>query len=80
MGQVPMVSRRYILHQRQAPGAMGLYVDQTVLPAAIDAAATAEAWLEETASTIRRRPRAAVAVAALAGLLLAALLPRRVAR
>ena len=74
----PMVSRDYMLKKEGGPSAPKLFLDQKVIPAAIDAAGAVEGVLERVAVRVRRMPVAALAAALGTGTLVTLLaVPRR---
>ena len=68
-----MVDRSYMLAQPDGPSALKRFVDQAVIPAAIDAAALVERGLDQLAGSVRRRPSAALGMTVV-GCMLAGLL------
>ncbi len=73
-----MVSRDYLLKKGAGPSAPKLFLDQTIIPAAIDAAGAVEGVLERVAVRVRRMPVAALAAALGTGTLVTLLaVPRR---
>ena len=74
-----MVDRTYLTGTAPPPGRWTVFVHQTLLPGAIDAAGAAEQALARVASVARRRPLPALMVALCAGFA-AALSARRAPR
>ncbi len=73
-----MVDRDYMLKKGAGPSAPKLFLDQTVIPVAIDAAGAVEGVLEQVAVRVRRTPVAALAAALGTGTLVTLLaVPRR---
>jgi len=72
-----MVTNSYMLARPRAPSPLKRYVDQQVIPAAIDAAATVEAGIERLAIRTRHHTASTLAIAFAIGLLLAAAITRR---
>ena len=73
-----MVGRDYMLKKGAGPSAPKVFLDQKVVPAAIDAAGAVEGVLELLAVRVRRTPVAALAAALGAGTLVTLLaVPRR---
>jgi hypothetical protein len=64
-----LISRNYLLKRPSPPSAVKVMVDQSVIPAMIDAAAAVEMQFERIAVVARRAPLIGVAVAFGAGLL-----------
>ena len=74
-----MVGPTYLLDKPAPPSALKRYVDQTLFPIAIDAAAGVERVIDRTAIAARATPRTAFGLALIAGWMLAVLFrkPRR---
>ncbi len=72
-----MVTARYLLRRPKAPGAARLFVDQQVMPTAIDLAAMAEAGAERLAVCTKAQPAATLAAAFGLSFLLATLAGRK---
>ena len=73
-----MISRDYLLKKEGGPSAPKLFLDQTVIPMAIDAAGAVEGALERVAVRVRRMPVSALMAALGSGTLITLLaLPRR---
>ena len=70
-----MVSPSYMTERRAPPGAAQLFLNQRLVPAAIDGLAGLEVVAERLAQRVRGSPAAAVVAAIGLGFLLA--LPRR---
>jgi hypothetical protein len=51
-----MVGRHYLLETRSRPGGLKIYVDQRLIPAAIDIAGGVESAAERVAVRVRRLP------------------------
>jgi hypothetical protein len=66
-----MVDKGYMVSKAPPPSAFRTMVNRQVVPAAIDAAATVEAGLEQIALATRRWPLPSVAIAFGVGVLLA---------
>lgn len=64
-----MIDGSYMVGGRSRPGAARRYLDQVVVPAAIDVAGGAEAGLERVAEAVRLRPGVAMGMAMLVGVL-----------
>ena len=62
-----MVSRSYMEAQRPRPTPLKRFVDQQVVPAAIDMAGGVEAGLERLAATVRQRPATVLAASVALG-------------
>jgi hypothetical protein len=62
-----MVSVGYLIDKPAAPSALRRFVNQRVIPQAIDAAGVVESAAYELGEQVRRRPGASLAVAALLG-------------
>lgn len=62
-----MVSRSYMEAQRPRPTSLKRFVDQQVMPAAIDLAGGMEAGLERLATTVRQRPATVLAASVALG-------------
>jgi len=77
-----VVTRAYLLKKPAAPSAQKVFLDQVVIPRAIDTVAAVEAGLEKLSLATRRSPAASLAAATGLGWLLAtagrAILRRRV--
>jgi hypothetical protein len=58
-----MVDRDYVLEKKPPPGRWKVFLDQQVVPTAIDAAATAEAGVEFVSVRTREAPIAMLMVA-----------------
>ena len=73
-----MISRDYLLKKEGGPSAPKLFLDQKVIPVAIDAAGAVEGALERVAVRVRRMPVSALAAALGTGTLVTLLaVPRR---
>ncbi len=73
-----MVDRDYMLKKGAGPSAPKVFLDQKVVPAAINAAGAVEGVLERVAVRVRRMPVAALAAALGTGTLMMLLtVPRR---
>ena len=73
-----MIDRDYLLKKGAGPSAPKLFLDQKVIPMAIDAAGAVEGVLERVAVRVRRRPVSALAAALGTGTLVTLLaVPRR---
>ena len=73
-----MIDRDYLLKKGGGPSAPKLFLDQRVIPLAIDAAGAVEGALERVAVRVRRMPVAALIAALGSGTLITLLaLPRR---
>ena len=58
-----VISRSYLLKRPPHPGPVKVLVDQSIIPAMIDAAATVELQIERIAARARRAPLLGVAAA-----------------
>ena len=73
-----MVGRDYLLKKGAGPSAPKLFLDQKVIPQAIDAAGAVESLVERVAVRVRRMPVTALAAAIGTGTLVTLLaVPRR---
>ena len=73
-----MVGRDYLLKKGEGPSAPKLFLDQRVIPLAIDAAGAVEGVLERVAVRVRRMPVSALVAALGSGTLVTLLaVPRR---
>ncbi len=73
-----MVDRDYMLKKGAGPSAPKVFLDQTIVPALINAAGAVEGVLERVAVRVRRMPVAALAAAVGTGTLVTLLaVPRR---
>lgn len=72
-----MVQAGYLLARKRAPSELRRFVNQQVIPTAIDGAAAMEAALEQLSVRTRRRPMTALGAAAGVGLVAGLLTGRR---
>lgn len=73
-----MVDRGYLLDKPAPPSPVMVFIDQKVIPVAIDAAGTAEVALNQMFVATRKRPFTGLGIALSLGYLAAVLLiPRR---
>jgi hypothetical protein len=75
-----MIGQAYLRDQPPPPARWQRYLDQCVLPVAIDAAGSAEAVLEHVAQAARRQPVMALGLAGVVAFLAGAVRARRVSR
>jgi hypothetical protein len=61
--EAAMISRNYLLKQPASPSPVKILVDQSVIPALIDAAAAVEVLFERFGGRARRTPMTCVGVA-----------------
>ena len=71
------VGRQYMLVKPSGPSRPKLFLDQTILPLAIDAAGGCEVAVQRLSQRIGLRPAALVGAALLTGLLMISMLWRR---
>ena len=64
-----MVSVGYMIDKPAPPSALKVFIDQKVIPQAIDAAGAVESAAYELGEQVKARPVASIAIAALVGVL-----------